>query len=448
MEAGKAVPRSPRPTASWPGATRSSSSGYEQTRLDQTAVLALISEGKPVERLASGQRGELVLATTPFYAESGGQVGDTGWLAGPQGRGTVVDTKRPAPGLIVHQVQLDEGVLAVGDRLAAEVDESRRLAVQRNHTATHLVHAALREVVGTHVKQAGSYVGPERLRFDFSHFAPLSDETMADVEALVHRMVLADLSIQTELLPIDEALRRGAMALFGEKYGETVRMVSIGEFSLELCGGIHTQRSGQLGLVKLTAERGVASGTRRVEAVSGDASLELFRQDYGFVRSMEDRLAVPRDQLAAELSRRLDQIKELQRELEKQRLGAARGSLMDRAGDAAVSAGVRFVAERVEGVTSAELRQLADNLRQKLGSGVVVLGRAEGEKAGLLVAVTPDLKDRLPAGSLVRDLAKIIGGGGGGRPDLAEAGGRDPGRLDEALQAVSSEIARRMENTG
>jgi alanyl-tRNA synthetase len=357
----------------------------------------------------------------------------------------VLDVQRPVEGLIVHRVQVEEGALQVGETLRAEVDGPRRDAIRRNHTATHLLHAALREVAGTHVKQAGSLVAPDRLRFDFSHFAPLGERALEDIESIVNRQVLADAAVETGEMELDEALESGAMALFGEKYGDRVRVVRIGDFSLELCGGTHTSRVGEIGLVKLTQEKGIASGTRRVEAISGEGSLARFRLEHDIVRTLEEQLSVPGDKLLAEIERRLDRVRELQRELEKHKLGSVRERLMKRAGDCRTVAGVRLLAERVDEASPQELRQLADNLRQKLGSGVVVLARAADDKVSLLVAVTDDLVGRLHAGKLVKQLAPIIGGGGGGRPDLAEAGGRDASRLDEALLGAGPAVEKMLE---
>ncbi len=421
--------------------------GYEREALEDVPVLALLRDGQPVDALTAGEQGELVLEATPFYAESGGQVGDTGRIAGPAGRARVTDTLRPAGSLIVHRVKVEEGRIGVGDRTRADVDRERREAVRRNHTATHLLHAALREVVGTHVKQAGSLVAPDRLRFDFSHFAALPERAVEDIESLVNERVLEDSSVTTELTSLDDALRRGAMALFGEKYGEQVRVVGMGDgFSLELCGGTHCERTGEVGLCKLVHERGVASGTRRVEATTGEVSLARFRELAGTVRALERLVSAGGEALLPEVERRLATLRTLEREVEQLRMKGVRDRVGDRVSSAQDVLGIKVLAERVEGVTSRELRELADALRGKLGSGVVVLGRSEGGKASLLVAVTEDLKQRLPAGDLVRSLARIIGGGGGGRPDLAEAGGRDAARLDEALGAAADEVARRLES--
>ncbi len=420
--------------------------GYERLRADGLPVLALVREGKSVERLEEGQTGEVLLESTPFYAESGGQVADHGWLNGPDGRLSVTDVQKPAAGLIVHHVEVRQGSVGVGDAVHAEIDVARRSAVRRNHTATHLLHAALREVVGTHVKQAGSLVAPDRLRFDFTHFAALSDEALADIESLVNRKVLENLEVETEVLDIDEALSRGAMALFGEKYGQRVRTVRMGDFSLELCGGTHTDSTAEVGLVKLVGERGVASGTRRVEALSGEASLSRFRTEHDLVRTLEEQLSVPGEKVLEELERRAQAARRVKRELEKQRVGGLRQQLLDQARNAPEVAGVKLLTARADGLEGPETRELADVLRGALGSGVAVLGRAGADKASILVAVTKDLTDKIRAGDLVRTLGKVIGGSGGGRPDMAEAGGKDPARLDEALGLAAGEIERCMEH--
>jgi alanyl-tRNA synthetase len=348
---------------------------------------------------------------------------------------------------LVHHAKVETGRLAVGDEVAVGVDEARRNAIRRNHTATHLLHAALREVVGTHVKQAGSLVAPERLRFDFSHFSAVAPRALADIESLVNGKVLENLPVRTDETDLDTAVRSGAMALFGEKYTDRVRVVHIGDFSRELCGGTHCGRTGEVGLVKLTQERGVASGTRRVEAVSGEGSLERFRAEHAIVRALEERLAVPSDRLLGEMERRLKEHQAARRELKTERFGLIRRQLMQQADSPREVAGVRVVVHRVDDIGGQELRELADSLRQRLGSGVVVLGRANAGKASLLVAVTPDWTDRLPAGDLVRTLGRVIGGGGGGRPDMAEAGGKNVSRLDEALRSAITAVEQRMEAT-
>jgi alanyl-tRNA synthetase len=416
--------------------------GYEAMQADGLQVVALDPPGEA----GAGSEVTVYLDRTPFYAESGGQVGDTGLLAGGDVRLRVLDTFRVGAA-IGHRVRVEAGTLEGRPVLSGEVEAARRRAVMRNHTATHLLHAALREVVGTHVKQAGSLVAPDRLRFDFSHFTGMSERALTDVESLVNAKVLEDLAVETDVREIEDALRSGAMALFGEKYGERVRVVRIGDFSLELCGGTHVARSGEIGLIKLTGERGVAAGTRRVEAISGEASLHRFREEDALVRALAGLASTPREELLAELGKRLDQVKAMQRELDQLRRQGIQERAAEGVENAEIVEGIRFFARRVDGVAKEEARHLADTLRRKLGSGVVVLGRAEEGKASILVAVTEDLTDRLPAGDLVREMASIIGGGGGGRKDMAEAGGKDAARLDEALRFGREVIARRVKAT-
>jgi alanyl-tRNA synthetase len=426
------------------GRVQSEFLGYAQVRVDDVRATALLASGRQVESLDEGGEGELILDATPFYAEAGGQVADTGFVSTARGRAIVLDVQQPLAGLIVHRVKVEAGTIRVGDEVHAEIDVARRDSIRRNHTATHLLHGALREVVGTHVKQAGALVAPERLRFDFTHFAALTERALADIESLVNAKVLEDLPVQSTVVELEEALSSGAMALFGEKYGERVRTIRVGDFSLELCGGTHTGRTGEIGLFRLVQERGIASGTRRIEAVTGEGSLERFRGADGIVHSLERQLSVPRENILEELERRAEQLRVLQRELERQRVARLRERLSEQAAAAQSHGGIKVFTGRADGLGPQEMRELADSLRGDLRSGVVVLGRAEGDKASLLVAVTQDLKQRLPAGELVRELGKLIGGGGGGRPDMAEAGGKQPERLDDALAEAGPLVAARM----
>ncbi len=419
--------------------------GYAQHTLRGVKIRAILADGIPLDSLAEGGCGEVVLESTPYYAEAGGQVGDTGVITGSTGQAEVLDTKVMVAGLNVSRIRVTAGNLQVGGVVAAEVDMERRKAIRRNHTGTHLLHAALREVVGPHVKQAGSRVAPEGLRFDFTHFAGLTDQAMEDIERLVNRKILDNIPVITEERGMDEAIRMGAMALFGEKYDDTVRVVRVGDFSLELCGGTHCLTSSEIGLMKLTGERGIASGTRRIEAVTGSAALDLFRNTAAVVRSLERILAVPAADLVEESSRRLEQARSRERELDRLRLGSVRERLAARAADAPKVAGIRVLAARVDGMKPTEMRELADELLRKLDSGVLVLGRGEETKASILVGVTRDLTDRIQAGDLVRSLAGIIGGRGGGRKDMAEAGGKDVARLDEALAAVPAQVGAVLE---
>ncbi len=419
--------------------------GYAHNTLHEVKIRAILADAIPVDFLAEGELGEVVLESTPFYAEAGGQVGDTGAITGSTGQAEVLDTEALVPGLNVSRIRVTTGKLQVGGTVVAEVDMERRNAVRRNHTGTHLLHAALREVVGPHVKQAGSRVAPEGLRFDFTHFAGLTQRSLEDIERLVNRKILENIPVITEERRIDEAVRMGALALFGEKYGDTVRVVRVGDFSMELCGGTHCSTSAEIGLMKLTGERGIASGTRRIEAVTGNGSLDLFRTTAAVVRSLEGILAVPAADLAGECSRRLEQARSYQRESDRLRVGSVRDELAARAADAPKVAGIRVLAARVDGMKPTEMRELADELLRKLHSGVLVLGRGEETKGSILVGVTRDLTDRIHAGGLVRSLAGIIGGKGGGRKDMAEAGGKDVARLDEALAAVPAQVTAVLE---
>jgi len=411
------------------------------TRIEGARVLAITKRADqaqpPLEtdRLLAGETGQVLLDRTPFYGESGGQVGDTGFLAGPDGSAEVTDTHVLAPGVNVLSVRVLEGAIAVDQSLTAEVDARRRRATMRNHTATHLLHAALRDLVGTHVKQAGSLVAPDRLRFDFSHFQPLDGGAVREIEDLVNEKILEDIPLTSEVMAIDEAIRAGAMALFGEKYGDKVRVIRAGDFSVELCGGTHTARTGEIGTFRLVSEKGISSGVRRVEALTGENAIRRMHDESDLLRRLEQTIGVPRAELAEGIEKKLSQTRSLQKEIEGLRLKLAQGS-----GGAAVQEetaeanGATIVGRRVDGMSQSEMRSLADSLKQKIRSGVVILGRAEESKVSLLVSVTGDLSPRVHAGNLVRRLAEMVGGGGGGRADMAEAGGRKPELLDEAIR--------------
>ena len=452
-----------RARASWKGGSQKTASpvyrelaktefaGYSALRVDGARVLALVKDGVGVAELRAGDAGEVVLDATSFYADSGGQVGDVGWLMGA-GHSTVVadvsGASKPVQGVWAHRVVARERI-AVGDVVDTVVDGEVRAAVTRNHTGTHLLHAALREVLGRHVKQAGSSVDRARLRFDFSHFAGVAEEELAQVEEIVNRQVLANTAVETMVdVPIDVAVQElGAMALFGEKYGDKVRVVRIGDFSTELCGGTHTRATGEIGLIKLVGEGSVSSGVRRVEAVSGWGALGEFRRDYEVARAVgqivggaetsgqsESALA---DALRARIAANEEEMKKLRRELDAARMKSASAA----AGDArAVGVkGIKLLVQRVDGLERGPMRDLVDQMRGKLGSGVVLLGAASDGKVSLIVGVTKDLTDKVHAGKVVGALAALVGGKGGGRPDLAEAGGSDAGALDGAL-AKAAEV--------
>ena len=450
-----------RARASWKGGSQKSSApvyrelaktefeGYSALRLDGARVIALVKDGVGVAELQVGEAGEVVLDATSFYADSGGQVGDVGWLYGADHQSVVAEVngcKKPVQGVFAHSVVAKQ-TITLGDIVDTAVNPEVRAATMRNHTGTHLLHAALREVLGTHVKQAGSSVDKQRLRFDFSHFTGVADEELQEIEDIVNRQVLTNNVVQTMVdVPIDVAIHEyGAMALFGEKYGERVRVVKIGDFSTELCGGTHTLATGEIGLIKLVGESAVASGVRRVEAVTGTGSLGLFRRDADVARVASHFIgggdATPAT-LQARLSQQDEEMRKLKRELEQMRMKSASAANADAAGSAVEVSGVKVVARRVDALDKSQMRNLVDELRGKLGSGVVILGAVTSEgKVTLIVGVTKDLTSRIQAGKIVGLLAAKVGGKGGGRPDLAEAGGSDIRALDATLKDAAETVA-------
>jgi alanyl-tRNA synthetase len=446
-----------RARASWKGGAKATASpvyqslprtefeGYKQTLSTGCEVLAIIKPhngtGIGAQELKPGERGEIVLDHTPFYAEAGGQVGDVGWLYADDHNTLVADVEGvvyPVQGVRAHKV-IARQTIHLGDKLDAKVNDEVRRATMRNHTGTHLLHAALREVLGTHVKQAGSLVDPAHLRFDFSHFASLAGEELQDIEDLANREVLRNDRVEViPDVPIDVAINEyKAMALFGEKYGDRVRVIRIGDFSTELCGGTHTAATGEIGLIKILKEGSVSSGVRRLEAVTGEASLRLFRKDHQLenlvatlVRGDEES---PADALKRELERREEELKKLRKELDQARMKSAASSVSSATENARAVKGVKVLATRADNLERPQLRTLIDNLRNQLGSGVVVLGSVQDGRVALIVGVTKDLTARLQAGKIIAEVAKKVGGSGGGRPDMAEAGGKDPAALDSAL---------------
>ena len=458
-----------RARASWKGAAKQTANpayqrlpksifeGYRQTRSDGCEVLAIIHNGQGARELKAGEAGEVILDHTPFYAESGGQVGDRGWFYSDDHNTVVADVTgcyAPIQGVRAHQV-IAKQTLRVGDKVDAIVNADVRQSTMRNHTATHLLHAGLREVLGKHVKQAGSLVAPNHLRFDFSHFAAVADEELQDIEDIINKEVLRNQIVETITdVPIDEAISQyHAMALFGEKYGDKVRVVRIGDFSTELCGGTHTGATGEIGLIKILKEGSVSSGVRRVEAVTGLGSLSHFRMDHELEQvvsafapptlapktrkdgapSDEIAHASPADALKAEFEKKDSEIKRLTRELDSVRMKSASSSTTNIGDQIKEVKGVKVLAHRVDNLERAQLRTLVDQLREKIGSGVVVLGSASNGNVSLIVGVTKDLTGRVQAGKVIGPVAQKVGGKGGGRPDLAEAGGKDAGALDSAL---------------
>ncbi len=451
--------------------------GYETTRVDDSTILSLIKDHAEVQSLAEGDEGEVVLNDTPFYAESGGQVGDVGRLVSTaygSGRVTkpnppataggtdknapesgtgklspvstdmvaiVLDTYSPAQRLVVHKVRVEKGSLKVGDKISAEVDVEKRDATRRNHTATHLMHAALREVLGTHVKQAGSVVAPNYLRFDFSHYQPLTQSEIEEIERLVNHHILRNEPVQTDEMAIEEAMRSGAMALFGEKYGGRVRVLSIKGaediFSKELCGGTHVRATGDIGLFKIVSDESIASGVRRIRAITGVDAYERFREDELLIDQAANGLKTSRTELPVVIGRLQDELKKARREVDELRMKIAtdKGGASSNGDESREIAGVRVLAREASGLDSAGMRQLSDTLLARIKSGIVILGRSSDGKASLIVRTSADLAGRVPAGQVIKELAPIVGGRGGGKSDMAEGGGSQPEKLSEALEA-------------
>jgi alanyl-tRNA synthetase len=409
--------------------------GYSELSTTSRAI-GLLREGAPVAELSAGDRGAVVLDRTPFYAESGGQKGDRGFIEWPGGRFEVTDTQKSGPDVIVHEGCMLEGRLSEGSDCRAVVNEELRRATALNHTATHLLHAALRRVLGEHVAQKGSLVEPERLRFDFAHFEPVSAEQLAEVERLVNEHIRRNAEVTASVMPKDQALAAGAMALFGEKYGDAVRVLRIGDFSTELCGGTHVQRAGDIGLFKIVSESGVAAGVRRIEGLTGAAALQWVMANERLLSSLAERAKTSREHLDERLQQIIDRIRSLEKELDRVNAKFASTAGDDLAARAVDVSGVKVLAESAGDADAKALRDLCDQLKQKLGSAVVVLGAVRDGKVNLVAGVTNDQTKRVQAGVLISYVAQQVGGKGGGRPDMAQAGGSDPASLPAALASV------------
>jgi len=400
-------------------------------------VVALAVGGEERDEAREGDEVDVVVAETPFYAESGGQVGDRGTITLPDGSQVeVLDTQRLRPELIVHRGVVKRGRVSRGDRARLAIDVERRNAARLNHSATHILHAALRHQLGKHVRQAGSLVTPERLRFDFTHEARLSDDRLAELEDEVNAHIRENAVVTAEVMPHDEAIKAGALAFFGDKYGDLVTVLRMGDFSVELCGGTHVSRTGDIGLFKLRGESAVAAGVRRVEALTGEGALDAVRRREQRLREVSELLHGSEEEVAPKLEKLLAQQKELERRLADTQSRLLSGASQDLLEGVREVKGVKVLARQVDQVDAKVLRDLADKLRDRLRSGVVVLGGSEGDKVLLLAAVTKDLAGRVNAGNLIKQIAPIVGGGGGGRPDFAQAGGKDPTRLPQALARV------------
>jgi alanyl-tRNA synthetase len=426
--------------------------GYE-TETAEGIVVALLRDGQEVDRLEAGAKGLVVLNQTPFYGESGGQVGDTGVMFGSGAKARVVDTQKHLGDLLVHEVEVEEGALAIGASLELVVDSERRRAIRANHSATHLLHEALRQVLGDHVAQKGSLVAEDRLRFDFAHPKPISEQELARIEDITNRVVLRNEPVITKLMAVDEAIASGARALFGEKYGDEVRVVSMGTelggdnalrpFSVELCGGTHVERTGDIGIVTIVSEGAVAAGVRRVEAKTGDMARHYLNAEAKRLRDLASLLKAPASEAGERVAALIEERRKLERELSEARRTIAMGG-GGSGGDESVreAGGVKFFAKAVAGVEMKDLKPLADAAKEKVGSGVVaIVGVSPDGKAGVVVGVTKDLAGRFNAVDLVRVASARLGGkGGGGRPDMAQAGGPDGSQAQAALDAIADSM--------
>ncbi len=409
--------------------------GYDRTE-SESGVLSLIREGALKESVQAGEELDIVVDSTPFYPESGGQIGDRGSLDWDGGSAEVLRTWRPAEGLIVHRVRILQGSLKRGQKVWCRVDPGKRASTAHNHTATHILQAVLRHVLGDHVKQAGSLVEPDRLRFDFTHFAPVHARELERIEQLTNEWIWRNTPVETEVKPLNEAISGGAMALFGEKYGSRVRVVSIPELSSELCGGTHVHATGEIGLFKVQHEGGIAAGVRRIEAVTGIKAYEYFKNLEDEIRSLSEIVKESPGRIAPKVEKTLKERKDLLQELGslKRELAELRGGdIIEQIRDVE---GVKVLSHRADHLSAEELREHADRLRDRVGSGVVVAGSENKGKVALIAMVTKDLTRRIHAGNLIKEVARITGGGGGGRPDMAQAGGTDASKLDDALDKV------------
>jgi alanyl-tRNA synthetase len=427
--------------------------GYD-TEAAEGVIQAIVRDGAAIDSASAGDKVQIVVNQTPFYGESGGQMGDTGVITGDSGKLVVGDTQKKGEGLFVHSAEVSEGTIKVGDAVVLTVDHARRSRLRANHSATHLLHEALREVLGTHVAQKGSLVAPERLRFDVSHPKPMSAEELKIVEDMANEIVLQNSPVTTRLMSVDDAIAEGAMALFGEKYGDEVRVVSMGQgvrgakagkpYSIELCGGTHVSATGQIGLVRILGDSAVGAGVRRIEAVTGESARDYLAEQDERVKSLASALKVQPGDVVSRVESLLDERRKLERELadakRKLAMGGGQGGSADAVRDVG---GVKFLGKAISGVDPKDLKGLADEGKASLGSGVVALiGVSEDGKASAVVAVTEDLTGRFSAVDLVRIASAALGGkGGGGRPDMAQAGGPDGAKANEAVEAVAGALA-------
>ena len=415
--------------------------GYSE--LEGTAeVLAIIKGEKSITEAHDGDEVEIILDRTPFYAESGGQVGDKGELLGEASKFDVTDTTKPVPDLIVHRGKIRKGTFKTGDAILAKVETDSRADIARHHTVTHILHATLRSVLGEHVKQAGSLVSPDRLRFDFTHYTALTEREKERVEELVNERIFENHPVDTTVMDIDQAIAAGAMALFDEKYGDKVRVVTVKDVSKELCGGTHTRASGDIGMFKIVSEAGIAAGVRRIEALAGRRAYREVKKEEKSLREIAQVLKSSDADVVERVEKLLAQLKESEKELDRMKHKLQSSQAGDVIGEAKEINGIMVLAKRVDGIDAKDLRDFGDKLRDKLGSGVLALGSVKDDKVSLIVMVSKDLTTRFHAGALIKEMALILGGTGGGRADLAQSGGKDPGKLDAALDALFNAVKK------
>ena len=424
--------------------------GYDYEKVEESGVLALLKSGHPSEELVEGDLGEIILEKTPFYAEAGGQIGDSGVLKNPHFSALVENTYFPIPELISHKVKVISGKLHLGDVVEASIDRFNRRSISKNHTATHLLHASLRHILGDHIKQAGSLVSPERFRFDFTHFSALCDSELRQIETLINEKIQNNIIVQTQVMTLEDGLKSGATAIFEEKYGEKVRMVTIGDFSKELCGGVHVHRTGDIGFFKIVSETSIAAGMRRIEAITGAEAVKFTQEMDKNIGDIQFLLNSPRKDISKQIEKLKGTLKEREKEIReiKQKLTNIK-YLRDDEKIRDVQ-GISLLTQIVRGLDNTELRQLADSLKQKIGSGIVILGAPSEKKVFLVIAVSKDLVHRIQANELIKDMAPLVGGGGGGRPDFAQAGGTKPEIIEKVLKESPSyieEALRRVKET-
>ncbi len=427
------------------GGVKPEFTGYRQTSCTST-VLVLAMEGQEIPEASEGQKVEIVTAVTPFYGESGGQAGDVGVMTGLESitnlRVQITGTLKDPAGILIHQGTVLSGSLHKGDSVMLAVDTHQREATARNHTATHMLHAALRSVLGDHVKQAGSLVNPERLRFDFTHFSQVESDMLERIEQIVNQRIRDNIGVDIEEMDAEAAFKSGAMALFEEKYGDRVRVITLGDFSKELCGGTHTQRTGNIGVFKIVSEASVASGVRRIEALTGKAAMDHIQKTFRMLQESATLLKIRPDDLSVRIDRLLNHQKSLEKEVEKLKTDIAKGSAETAMDEIRTVGDVAVLVKKVSVDSPAALRDMADQFRNKIKSGVVVLGGVSAEKVLLVALVTKDMVKRFHAGAIVKEISAVVGGSGGGRPDMAQAGGTLPDKIDEALEKVFEVVAR------